>query len=161
MPVAVYPGSFDPTTYGHLDIIERASSLFERLIVAVGGNPAKEYLFDMADRVEMAEQACRRFPNVEVDSFTGLLVNFLAHCGANVVVRGLRAVSDFESELQMALTNRILRPGVETVFLMTSPEFLYLSSSTVREIALLGGPVHTFVPPHVEARLKARFPSLD
>ncbi len=157
MFLAVYPGSFDPITNGHLDVIERASSLFERLVVAVGSNPDKQYLFPAEERVQMVAEACRRFPNVEVDSFGGLLVNFVAQRNATVVVRGLRAVSDFESELQMALMNRSLRPGVETVFLMTSPEYLFLSSSVLRGIAALGGSVADFVPAHVEARLRGKF----
>jgi len=156
--LAIYPGSFDPVTYGHLDIIERASRLFPRLLVGVGGNPAKRYLFTREQRLQMVKEACARFPNVEVDSFSGLLVNFVAERAARVVVRGLRAVSDFESELQSALTNRMLHSEVETIFLMTSPEHLYLSSSVVREIAGLGGPVEMFVPPHVEALLREKFP---
>jgi len=159
MPIAIYPGSFDPITYGHLDVIERAQGLFDRLVVAVGSNPAKQYLFPLPDRIVMVQQACQHFTNVEVDSFTGLLVNFVTQRGAHVLVRGLRAVSDFESELQMALINRSLQPGVETVFLMTSPEHLYLSSSVVREIAASGGPVAAFVPPHVEACLREKFPA--
>jgi pantetheine-phosphate adenylyltransferase len=156
MPKAVYPGSFDPVTNGHLDIIERAAELFQEVIVAVAVNSSKAPMFTSEERVEMLREVCAHLPNVRADSFTGLLVDFVASQGASVVVKGLRAVSDFEYELQQALMNRIMREGVETVFFMTSPENLFLSSSMVKEIARLGGDVGQFVPPQVHARLEQK-----
>jgi pantetheine-phosphate adenylyltransferase len=153
MPKAVYPGSFDPATNGHLDIIERAAELFQEVIVAVAVNSSKAPMFSTEERVDMLRDTCAHLRNVRADSFTGLLVDFVAAQGASVVVKGLRAVSDFEYELQQALMNRIMREGVETVFFMTSPENLFLSSSMVKEIARLGGDVSQFVPPQVRERL--------
>jgi len=156
MPKAVYPGSFDPTTNGHLDIIERAAELFQEVIVAVAVNSSKAPLFTSEERVDMLREVCAHLPNVRAGSFNGLLVDFVASQGASVVVKGLRAVSDFEYELQQALMNRIMREGVETVFFMTSPENLFLSSSMVKEIARLGGDVGQFVPAQVHARLEQK-----
>ena len=156
MPNAIVPGSFDPVTNGHLDIIERASALFQRVTVAIAVNSAKEPLFTMEERMEMIREVTSHLPNVEVDSFTGLLVEHAASRGASVIVKGLRAVSDFEYELQMALMNRRQRPEVETVFMMTGTEYSYLSSSIVKEIARLGGSVEGLVPENVGSRLRGK-----
>lgn len=155
MTDAVYPGSFDPVTYGHLDVIERAASRFDRLIVACLHNPAKAGLFDLEERVRLLEQATRDVAHVEVATFEGLLVDFCADRGVGVIVKGLRAVSDFEYELQMAQMNSRLG-GVETFFLTTSPVYSFLSSSLVKEVARFGGDVSDFVPPPVAAGLRAR-----
>lgn len=156
MAIAVYPGSFDPPTYGHLDIVQRASELFEKLYIAIGRNPSKEDVFTLEERVELMEVLTRNKSNIEVEAFDGLLVNFVKEKGAKVIVRGLRAVSDFENEFQMALMNRQLA-GIETVFLMTSAEYLFVSSSIVEEVASFGGDVSKLVPDIVAARLKEKF----
>ncbi len=157
--VAIYPGSFDPPTNGHVDIIVRAAKLFPRLIVAVGENPAKGALFSQEERVEMLREICQDLglENVEVDSFKGLLVDFARRKGARVIVKGLRAVSDFEYEFQQALMNQHLLEGLETLFMPTSSEWSYLSSSIVKEIASLGGDISSLVPPPVERRLREKF----
>jgi pantetheine-phosphate adenylyltransferase len=154
MPDAIVPGSFDPVTNGHLDIIERASHLFANVGVAVAKNSAKTSLFSVEERIEMLQEVCAHLPNVSIGSFDGLLVEYAAQRGAGAIVRGLRAVSDFEYELQMALMNRRLYPGVETVFMMTGAEYSYLSSSIVKEIARLGGSVEGLVPDSVRQRLR-------
>ena len=154
MPDAIVPGSFDPVTNGHLDIIERASHLFENVSVAVAMNSAKTSLFTVEERIQMLQEVSAHLPNVSVGSFDGLLVEYAARRGAGAIVRGLRAVSDFEYELQMALMNRRLYPGVETVFMMTGAEYSYLSSSIVKEIARLGGSVEGLVPESVRERLR-------
>lgn len=153
MKIAVYPGTFDPITYGHIDVIGRAREIFDRVIVTVARNNAKEPLFDDAERVEMIREVVKDYPNVEVESFNGLLVEYARRKKASAIVRGLRAVSDFEYEFQMALTNRKLADSVTTVFLMPHEKYTYLNSSIVREIALLGGDVSEFVPPNVQRRL--------
>lgn len=147
--IAIYPGSFDPITLGHLDIIERSCRLFERLIVAVLGNPNKTPLFTVQERLNQIRASTRHLPNLEVDSFDGLTVNYARMRQAQVLIRGLRAISDFEAELQMAHTNKTLSTEIETVFLATSNEYSFLSSSLVKEIAKFGGPVDHLVPPHV------------
>jgi pantetheine-phosphate adenylyltransferase len=152
---ALCPGTFDPVTMGHLDIVRRASALFEQVVVAVVENPSKEPLFRVEERVDMLREAAGELGNVEVDSFSGLLVDYAARRGADVVVKGLRAVSDFDYELQMAQMNRQLS-GVETCFVPTSPNWSYLSSSLVKEIARYGGDVSGLVPDHVLRRLKER-----
>jgi pantetheine-phosphate adenylyltransferase len=154
--LAIYPGSFDPVTYGHLDLIERGSKIFDRLIVSVLSNLEKTPLFSIDERVEMLSEVTSPWPNVEVDVFAGLLVDYAEQRKADVILRGIRAVSDYEYELQMAMTNRKLRPNLETVFMMPAEQYSYLSSHMVREIARLGGPVHGFVPPAVERRLRAK-----
>lgn len=154
--LAIYPGSFDPVTNGHLDLIERAAKLFERLIVAVLKNDGKEPLFTPAERIEMLREATRGWPNVEVDLFGGLLVEYARQKQARVILRGIRAVSDYEYELQMALMNRKLAPEIETVFLLPAEAYSYLSSRLVKEIARLGGSVHGLVPPIVEQRLRTK-----
>src|SRR5207244_164434 len=145
-----------PVTNGHLDIIERAAALFEKVTVAVAPNSGKTPLFTMEERIQMVREEVRHLPNVEVDSFTGLLVDYAESRGASVIVKGLRAVMDFEYELQMALMNRRQRPEVETVFMMTGTEYSYLSSSIVKEIARLGGSVEGLVPENVGKRLRAK-----
>lgn len=150
---AVYPGSFDPVTNGHLDIIERAAKVFDRLVVAVATNLDKEPLFTVEERLEMLREACRHLDNVEVDYFHGLLVDYVGSQGAKVVIRGLRVLSDFETEFQMALTNKQLNEDIETFFMMTNSEHLFLSSRIVRELAAFGAPVKELVPTGVEKRL--------
>ncbi len=147
--LAIYPGSFDPITFGHLDIIERGCKLFDRVTVAVLRNPNKSPLFTIAERIEQIQRATQHLPNVEVDSFDGLTVNYAEMQGAKALLRGLRVLSDFEMELQMAHTNKTLAAQVETVFLATSNEYSFLSSSLVKEVARFGGSVDRFVPPHV------------
>jgi pantetheine-phosphate adenylyltransferase len=155
MRLAVYPGSFDPITNGHVDVIARAAKLFDEVIVAAATNDAKQSLFSMEERVAMMREVTARFPNVKVVAFEGLLVEFARQAGAVAVVRGLRAISDFEFEFQMALMNRKLEPTIETVFLTPREEYTYLSSRIVKEIARLGGAVEAFVPePVVEALRK-------
>jgi pantetheine-phosphate adenylyltransferase len=151
--LAIYPGSFDPITNGHLDLIERGSQLFRRLIVAVLTNLEKNPLFTVAERVEMLQEATRPFPNVSVDTFSGLLVDYARQKHAKALLRGIRAFTDYEYELQMALTNRKLAPDLETVFLMPALSYTYLSSRLVREICQLGGAITEMVPPLVEERL--------
>src|SRR5256714_12969996 len=154
--LAVYPGSFDPLTNGHVDIIERGARLFDRIIVAIAINAEKSPMFTMAERVEIAREVFRNHPNVEVDTFEGLLVNYLQRRKANVIVRGLRAVSDFEYEFQMALMNRELASTIETVFMMPDAKYSYLSSRLIKEVFALGGKVHGLVPELVEARLQEK-----
>jgi pantetheine-phosphate adenylyltransferase len=156
--LAIYPGSFDPVTNGHLDLIERGANIFGRLIVAVLQNLEKDPLFPVSERVEMLREVVRPWPNVEVDVFDGLLVHYAKHRNAQVILRGIRAISDYEYELQMALMNRKLEPQIETVFMMPSEAYSYLSSRLVKEIVHLGGPVDGLVPPIVERRLRAKVP---
>jgi pantetheine-phosphate adenylyltransferase len=154
---AVYPGSFDPLTNGHLDLIERSLRIFDELIVAVVTNPAKTALFSDAERVEMIREATRRLPGIQVMVFEGLLVDFAGSVGARAIIRGLRAVSDFEYEFPMALMNRKLREEIETVFLMPYEAYAYISSRLIKEVAAYGGTVTGLVPPGVERRLIERF----
>ena len=153
---AIYPGSFDPITNGHLDLVERSVHLVDRLLIAILRNDQKKALFSVEERVEMVREAVRGFPTVEVTSFNGLLVDFAAQCGATVIIRGIRAVSDYEYELQMALMNRRLRPDIETVFLMAGEAHSFTSSRLVKEVIGLGGNVSGLVPPQVEVRLRER-----
>jgi pantetheine-phosphate adenylyltransferase len=155
--IAVYPGSFDPLTNGHLDLIERGSRLFNHLIVAILNNTQKRPLFTAAERIEMLREATAQFSNVEIDSFDGLLVDYAASRNANAILRGIRAMSDYENELPMAHLNRRMRPGTETIFLTASAEFSFLSSRMVKEVITLGGDVSKFVPDAVERRLRAKF----
>ncbi len=154
--LAVYPGSFDPITNGHLDIIHRAATMFDRLVVAVLRNTEKQCLFSIEDRVTLIRESLQGVPNVEVDAFDGLLVEYVRAKGARHILRGIRALSDFEYEFQMALMNRRLAPEVDTVFLMPREEYTYLSSRLVREVARLGGPVEGLVPAPVARLLKER-----
>lgn len=151
--IAIYPGSFDPVTNGHLDLIERGGKMFDRIIVAVLKNVEKEPLFSVPERIEMLRESTKRWPSVEVDIFQGLLVDYARKKGAGVILRGIRAISDYEYELQMALMNRKLEPRLETVFMLPGESYSYLSSKLVREIARLGGALTGLVPPAVEARL--------
>lgn len=155
--IAVYPGSFDPVTFGHLDIIRRAAKQFDRLIVAVLNNTSKNPLFTVQERVELLREVTKDLPNVELDSFRDLLVRYMRSRNAQVSVRGIRSVTDFEYELQMASTNRQLDEGIETIFMMTNPKYSYLSSSIVKEIAKFGGQVQDLVPPAVEAALRRKY----
>jgi len=155
--VAVYPGSFDPITNGHLDVIERGRKLFDRLIVAILRNPQKVPLFSIEEREAMIREAVKDFPNVEVAVFDGLLVKFAREQGCRVIVRGLRAISDYEYETQIALVNRKMAPEIETIFLPTSAEYSYLNSTVVKELARFGGCVGELVPPVVEKKLWEKF----
>lgn len=159
MRIAICPGSFDPITNGHLDVIQRAARLFDRVVVAVAVNQPKGPLFSTAERLELVRQAVVGLPNVDADSFSGLLVDYVAQRGAHAVVRGLRAVSDFEFEFQLALMNRKLNEQVETIFMMPRESYTFLSSRLVKEIASLGGDVAEFVPPPVLEALKRRLTS--
>jgi pantetheine-phosphate adenylyltransferase len=153
----IYPGSFDPLTFGHIDIIERSVRLFHSVVVAIITNPAKQPLFSLEERREMLEQIVKkRFPNVEIDVFHGLLVDYARRKRAQAIVRGIRAVADYEYEFQMALMNRRLSPQIETVFMMPAEQYSYLSSRLVKEIAVLGGSVKGLVPDIVEKRLRKR-----
>ena len=154
--ISIYPGSFDPLTNGHLDLIERGAKLFDELIVAILSNDGKTSLFTLGERCEMLCEAVKHLPNVRVESFDGLLVRFAAAKGARVILRGIRAVSDYEYELQMALMNRKLQPDLETVFMLPGEAYSYVSSRLVKEIYRLGGDVSDLVPPIVFERLKAK-----
>lgn len=154
--LAVYPGSFDPVTCGHIDIIERASQIFPRLIVAVVGNPAKKTLFTLEERTEMIRSVTKQKRSLLIDHFDGLLMDFVAYNKAQVIIRGLRAISDFEYEFQMALSNKVLCDSVETVFLMSRPEYSFVSSRLIKEIAVLGGDIRSFVPDLVAERLNEK-----
>ncbi len=158
--IAIYPGSFDPLTNGHLDVLRRAQDIFDRVIVAVLHNPAKKSLFSPEERVTMIEQSLNGDPNVEVDTFDGLLVEYARMKGAVAVIRGMRAISDFESELQMALMNRKLNKEVQSVFLMTGLRWIFTSSSIIKEAALFGGDISDMVPEPVKAGLMKKFPKL-
>lgn len=156
MKRAIYPGSFDPVTYGHLDIIERAAKNFDEIIVSVLNNKTKTPLFSVEERVNILEKATRDIPNVEIKAFDGLSVNFARENHAQVIVRGLRAVTDFEYELQMAQTNRVLAPDIDTVFLTTSLEYAYVSSTIMKEVARFGGDVSKFAPPEIIEAMQAK-----
>ncbi len=156
--LAVYPGTFDPLTNGHVDIILRGARLFDRIVVAMLVNPEKSPLFTLDERLATAREVFARYPNVEVEAFDGLLVDYARRKGASVIVRGLRAVSDFEYELQMALMNRHLNPDVETVFMMPAEAYTYLSSRLVKEVFALGGDISGLVPAAVQARLRQKHP---
>ena len=156
MKIGVYPGTFDPITNGHTDLITRSLRVFDKVIVAVAHNPSKHPLFGLDERVEMVKLAIKDVPNVEVEPFNGLLVDYIKHRGVRAVIRGLRAISDFEYEMQMALINRKLDQGFETVFFMPSEEYSYLTSSIVKEVASFGGALTDFVHTEVAQRLHDR-----
>lgn len=160
-PSAIYPGTFDPMTLGHLDIVRRASEVFDRLVVAVAETPRKQPWFSLEERIAMVAEATSDLPGVEITSFHGLLVDFARAQGIRALVRGLRAFSDFEYEFQMALSNRKLAPDIETVFLMTSDTFSYISSSVVKEITSLGGNTVDLVPPCVQTMLSEKHKRQD
>ena len=155
--IAVYPGSFDPVTNGHLDVIGRASKIFDKLIVSVATQTPKSTTFSADERVDLLKQSCAKFDNVKIESFNNLLVDWAVEKNAGVIVRGLRALSDFDYEFQMALTNRKLNTDIETVFLMTREDCSCISSSMIKEIAKLGGRINKFVPANVEAALIKKF----
>ena len=161
MAIAVYPGSFDPVTLGHLDIIERSAHMMDHLIVGVLQNNSKTPLFSVEERVKMLKEVTKDIPNVEVTSFAGLLIDFADACNAKIIVRGLRAVTDFEYELQWAQANRAVRPHLDTLFLVTNVEYSYLSSSAVRELARYHGDVSLFVPPHISQMLDEKLDSKE
>jgi pantetheine-phosphate adenylyltransferase len=154
--IAIYPGSFDPPTNGHLDLIERGSKIFDELVVAILRNPEKDPLFSVSERLSMLESLTGRYSNVRVDTFDGLTVDYAVKVGASSVLRGIRALSDYEYELQMALMNRKLRPELETVFMMPAEKYSYLSSRLVREVAQLGGSIKGLVPELVEQNVKGK-----
>jgi pantetheine-phosphate adenylyltransferase len=156
MRTVIYAGTFDPITYGHLDVAQRAAKLFDRVIVAVARNDGKTPLFTVKERVSLVRRAIRHIPNAEADSFTGLLANYVVERHAQAVLRGLRAVSDFEFEFQLALMNRKLNDKIETIFMMPKDTYTFLSSRMVKEISQLGGDVHHFVPPHVQRALQRK-----
>jgi pantetheine-phosphate adenylyltransferase len=157
---AIYPGSFDPPTNGHLDLISRGARLVNHLIVAILQNSQKQPLFTIEERAEMLKEITAQLPNVEIDSFDGLLVDYAARRNVNTILRGIRAVSDYETELQMALLNRRLRPEIETVFLTAAAEYSFVSSRMVKEVITLGGDATSFVPEPVIRRLPLKFPHL-
>jgi pantetheine-phosphate adenylyltransferase len=154
---AIYPGSFDPVTNGHLDIVIRGLTLFDRIVVTILCNPTKKTLFSVEERIEMLNASLKNCPNVEVDSYHGLLVDYAAKRNASAILRGMRAVSDFEYEFQMALMNRKLNREIQTVFLMTSMRWIYTSSSIIKEAARFGGDVSDMVPPIVDQKIKEKF----
>lgn len=156
MTIALYPGSFDPVTNGHVDIARRASRLFDRIVVAVYDAPPKRLLFDTQDRVEMFKRAVAEVSNIQVTPYSGLTVSYAKLVGATVVVRGLRASSDFEYEFEMAMMNRNIQPDIEVVCMMTRLEYQFLSSSLLKEVCALGGPIRNLVPNHVETALRSK-----
>ena len=157
MKIGIYPGSFDPVTFGHLDIIERGAKIVDKLIVGVLTNNAKTPLFSSEERVRMINNLTKHLDNVEAKAFDGLTVDFAHAEGATVIVRGLRAVTDFEYELPLAQTNKVIAPDIDTIFLTTNLKYSYLSSSTVKEIASFGGDIHEFVSPEIQDRMKGKF----
>ncbi len=158
MSKVIYPGSFDPVTNGHLDVIQRGAKIFDELIIAVADNPSKTYLFTRGERVALIKQLTdKKYHNVKVVTFDGLLINYVRNQKTNIILRGIRTISDFESEFQMALTNRAIAPDIETVFVMTSEKYSYISSRLIKEAVSLGGDVSMFVPQPVEELLKKKF----
>ena len=157
MKTAVYPGSFDPVTNGHIDVIERALKIFDKVIVAVGDNPGKKPLFTKKERIGMLEESTKHLKNIWIDSFAGLLLDYVKSKNSKIVIRGLRAVSDFEFEFQRALLNRVVDSGIETVFIMTKEDYVYLNSSIIKEIAMFNGKVSGLVPKIVEKKLREKF----
>ena len=160
MRKAVYPGTFDPVTNGHIDVIKRGSIIFDKLVVSVGCNPLKEALFSVKERMQMIQEHVKNLKNVKVDCFDGMLVDYLKKQKTDIILRGIRTVSDFEHEYQRALTNRVLNKKVETVFVMTSEQYSFLNSTLIKEAVSLGGSVCQFVPPGVERRLIQKFKHL-
>ena len=157
MKRAVYPGSFDPITFGHIDIIERSAKMVDELVIAVLRNSAKNSLFSLEERVNMIKEVTKDFPNVKVETFDGLLVDYMRQIDATIIIRGLRAVTDFEYELQIAQMNHVLKENAETIFLMTSLQYSYLSSSLVKEIASYGGDISKFVPNELIERIYTKY----
>jgi len=159
--IAIYPGSFDPVTNGHIDIAERGLKLFDKIIVAILHNPVKEFLFTVEERVEMLEQSFKDYPDITVETFDGLLVDYAARRKSIAILRGMRAVSDFEYEFQLALMNRRLKREIQTVFLMTGLRWIFTSSSIIKEAARFGGDITSVVPPPVNRKLKEKFGSVS
>lgn len=157
MKTAIYPGSFDPVTLGHYDIIERSSKIFDKLIVGVLNNSAKSPLFSVEERVNMLKDVTSHFPNVEVQSFAGLLIDFVRSNDANVIVRGLRAITDFEYELQLAQMNRVIAPEIDTLFLTTNLKYAYLSSCMAKEVAMYGGDISSFLSPEIAEKVREKY----
>ncbi len=160
MRVAVYPGSFDPVTNGHIDVLERSCKLFDKIVIAVIHNVSKKALFSLNERVEMLKASAAHLPNVEIDCFSGLLVNYLVEKKACAIIRGLRTVNDFEYEMHMAMMNRELLPEIDTIFISSSKQYIFISSSAVKEAALIGGNVHGLVPDSVEKALQRKYHEL-
>jgi len=159
--IAIYPGSFDPVTNGHIDIAERGLKLFDKIIVAILLNPVKEFLFTVEERVEMLEESFKDYPDITVETFDGLLVNYAARRKSIAILRGMRAVSDFEYEFQLALMNRRLKREIQTVFLMSGLRWIFTSSSIIKEAARFGGDITSVVPPPVNRKLKEKFGSVS
>ena len=157
MKTAIYPGSFDPVTNGHIDVIERALKIFDKVIVTVGDNPEKGPTFTTEERIEMLKESTKDLKNVEIDSFSGLLLDYVKSKNSKIIIRGLRAVSDFESEFQRALLNRVVDDEIDTIFIMTKEHYVYLNSSIVKEMAMFGGNINGLVPEIVEKKLKEKF----
>lgn len=157
MKIAIYPGSFDPITHGHLDILRTGAEIFDKVIIAVLRNPNKKGFLTVEERVNLIKECTKDLPNVEVDSFEGLTVEYAKQMGAKVLIRGLRAVSDFEYEMQLSQTNTALNPDIKTVFLTTKPKYNFISSSTIKEISIMGGDIEKFVPESVNLYLKSKF----
>ena len=157
MRTAVYPGSFDPATNGHIDVIERALKIFDKVIVAVGDNPEKKPLFSTKERMAMLRESTKHLKNLEIDSFSGLLIDYVKRKNSRIIISGLRAVSDFEFEFQRALLNRVVDNEIETVFIMTKEHYVYLNSSIIKEISMFGGNINGMVPGIVEKKLKEKF----
>lgn len=157
MKKAIYPGSFDPMTFGHLDIIERSSKIFDEVVIGILNNSAKKSLFSVEERVEIARDLTKQYGNVTVDSFDGLMVDYAKSIGANIVIRGLRAVTDFDYEIQIAQTNKVQYPELETIFMTTALNYSYLSSTIVREFASYGGDISRFVPAEIISKIKAKY----
>lgn len=157
MKTAVYPGSFDPVTNGHVDVIERALKIFDKVIVAVGDNPGKESTFTIEERVEMLKECTKNLKNIEIDSFSGLLLDYVKNKNSKIIIRGLRAISDFEFEFQRALMNRVVNNEIDTIFIMTKEHYVYLNSSIIKEMAMFSGKVNGLVPKIVEEKLKRKF----
>src|SRR5690554_261713 len=157
MKSCVYPGSFDPVTNGHIDIIKRAAKTFDKVIVAVLNNPNKKPLFSVEERIDLLEKTTGGIDNIEIESFSGLLIDFMVQKKANVIIKGLRAVSDFEYEFQMALMNKKLSPEVETMFMMTNSKYSYISSSIIKEVAIFNGCIKDLVPENVEKAIKNKY----
>ena len=157
METAVYPGSFDPVTNGHIDVIERALNIFDKVIVAVGDNPGKKPTFTIEERVELLKKCTKNLKTIEIGSFSGLLLDYVSSKSSKIIIRGLRAVSDFEFEFQRALMNRVLNSEIETIFIMTKEHYVYLNSSIIKEMAMFGGKLNGLVPEIVEKKLRERF----
>jgi len=157
MKTAIYPGSFDPVTNGHIDIIKRALKIFDKVIVTIGDNPEKKSLFATEERLEMLRESTKDLKNIEIDKFSGLLLDYVKNKKSKIIIRGLRAVSDFDFEFQRALMNRVIDKDIDTIFIMTKEHYVYLSSGIVRELAMFNGKLNDFVPKFVEKKLKDKF----